>query len=132
MADKLGHYNMMTIMAALTSILILALWIPSSGNAAVIVFAALFGAASGSGISLSPVLVAHSSPMPEIGTRTGVAFAIAGIATLTGSPIGGAIITAQNGSYLGTKIFGGVSCAVGTLLFIAARVALVGPRKRRV
>lgn len=120
---------MMTAMAALTSILILALWIPSSGNAAVIVFSAIFGAASGSGISLSPVLVAHSSPMPEIGTRTGMAFAMAAVATLTGSPIGGAIIGAQNGSFVGAKIFGGVSCAIGTLLFVAARIALVGPKK---
>lgn len=129
LADKVGYYNMMTLMGTLTSLLILAVWIPSSGNAAIVVFAALFGAASGSGISLSPVLVAHSSPMPEIGTRTGVAFAMAGIATLTGAPIGGAIIGDQHGSYLGTKVFGGVTCAVGTLLFVAARVALVGPRK---
>lgn len=130
MADKLGHYNMMTIMSAFTFILILGLWIPGTSEKAIVAFTVLFGIASGSGISLSPVLVAQISPMQEIGTRSGISFAIAGVASLTGSPIGGAIITATNGSYLGTKIFGGVSSAIGTCFFIASRIAFAGFKGR--
>ncbi|KAK4676345.1 hypothetical protein QC764_510550 [Podospora pseudoanserina] len=131
MADKLGHFNVMIIMAAFTSILILAVWLPSSGDAAIITFAVLFGIGSGAGIGLTPVLIASISPIQQIGARTGTAFSIASIAALTGSPIGGAILTSANGAFQSTKIFGGVACAVGTLLFIAARVALVGVKPKK-
>jgi MFS family permease len=131
MADKVGHYNMMIAMSAFTAVTILAIWIPAAGNAASIVFAVFFGIASGAGIGLSPVLIAHVSPIQQIGTRTGAAFAISALAALTGSPIGGAIINASNGSFQNTKIFGGVSCAIGTMLFIASRVALAGWKKGR-
>ncbi|KXX78516.1 putative transporter MCH4 [Madurella mycetomatis] len=93
-ADKVGHYNMMIAMAGLTGVLVLALWIPASGNAATIVFTALFGIASGAGIGLTPVLIAHISPIQQIGTRTGTCYSIAALAALTGSPIGGAILAA--------------------------------------
>ncbi|RYO95280.1 hypothetical protein DL766_002265 [Monosporascus sp. MC13-8B] len=57
-ADKVGHFNVMIVMGALTSILILRLWLPSTGNAPVILFAALFGVSPGAGISLTPALYA--------------------------------------------------------------------------
>ncbi|RMZ86348.1 hypothetical protein DV736_g6427, partial [Chaetothyriales sp. CBS 134916] len=128
LADKVGHYNVMITMSAFTSLLILAMWLPGSGNAATIVFAALFGIASGAGIGLTPVLCAHISPIKDIGVRTGTAFSISALAALTGSPIGGEIITQSHGSFQNTKIFGGVACAIGTGLFIASRVS-VGGRK---
>ncbi|KAK0654184.1 putative monocarboxylate transporter [Cercophora samala] len=131
MADKLGHFNMMIVMAAFTSILILGVWLPSSGDGAIITFAVLFGIGSGAGIGLTPVLIASISPLQQIGARTGTAFSIASLAALTGSPIGGAILTSANGAFQSTKIFGGVACAVGTLLFIAARVALVGWKPKK-
>ncbi|KAJ3959585.1 hypothetical protein N0V92_003801 [Colletotrichum tropicale] len=132
LADKVGHFNMMITMSFLTMILILAFWLPATGNAADITFAALFGVASGAGIGLTPVLVAHISPIQDIGVRTGAAYAVASIAALTGSPIGGAIISSSRGSFQNTKIFGGVCCAVGVALFIAARVALVGWKPQKV
>lgn len=107
-------------------VLIVAMWLPATGNAAEITFAALFGVASGAGIGLIPVLIAHISPIQDIGTRTGTAYAISSFATLTGSPIGGALISSSHGSFQNTKIFGGLCCAVGLVLFIASRVSLVG------
>lgn len=131
MADKVGHYNIMIAMSAFTTVLLLALWIPAEGNAATIVFTALFGVASGAGIGLTPVLIAHISPLQQIGTRTGACFSIAALAALTGSPIGGAILdAAADGSYRSTKIFGGVSCAVGTLLFVLSHLAQGGWRRK--
>ncbi|KAI1372124.1 MFS general substrate transporter [Hypoxylon crocopeplum] len=126
LADKVGHFNMMILMSAFTTVLILAVWLPTSGNAAAIVFAALFGISSGAGIGLTPVLCAHISPIDEINIRSGTAFSISAFAALTGSPIGGQIIIQSLGSFDNVKIFGGVSCAIGTLLFIAARLAQGG------
>ncbi|KAK4196127.1 major facilitator superfamily domain-containing protein [Triangularia verruculosa] len=131
MADKLGPFNMMIIMAAFTTILILGVWLPSSGDAAIITFAVLFGIGSGAGVGLSPVLIASISPLQQIGARTGIAFGCASLAALTGSPIGGAIFTSSNGAFQSTKVFGGVACAIGTLLFIAARVSLVGFKPKK-
>jgi predicted MFS family arabinose efflux permease len=126
LADKFGHFNMMITMSALTAILILTVWLPTSGNAASITFAAFFGVASGAGISLTPVLCAHLSPIQDIGVRSGTAFSISAIAALTGSPIGGAILAQSEGNFANTKIFGGVTCIIATLLFIASRIATAG------
>lgn len=125
-ADKVGRFNVMIVMSSLTTILILALWLPATGHAAIIVFAALFGIASGAGIGLTPALCAQVSPIQEIGVRTGTVFTIAAFAALTGSPIGGQIIADTHGSFRYAIVFGGVSCGLGTALFIAARISHAG------
>lgn len=132
MADKVGHFNVMIVMGASTTILILALWLPSSGNAPIILFAALFGISSGAGISLTPVLCAKLSPIRDIGVRTGTVFTISAYAGLTGSPIGGAIISGSGGSFTNAIAFGGVACAIGTMLFVASRIAFAGWRMAKI
>ena len=131
-ADKVGHFNVMIVMGALTTILILGLWLPSDGNAPIIVFAALFGVSSGAGISLTPALCARLSPIQDIGVRTGTVFTISAFAGLTGSPIGGAIISHSGGSFDNAIAFGGITCAIGTVLFVATRIAFVGWRPARI
>jgi MFS family permease len=125
-ADKVGLFNVMIVMATLTSVLVLGLWIPATGDAAIIAFAALFGISSGAGISLTPALCAKLSPIREIGVRTGTVFTISAFAGLTGSPIGGAIIASSGGNFTYAITFGGVTCAIGTLLFMATRIASFG------
>lgn len=119
---------MMIIMATFTTILILALWLPATGNVPLIIFAALFGIGSGAGIGLTPVLCASVSPIKDIGVRTGTIFAVASIAALTGSPLGGRIITDSKGDFKNTITFGGVSCAISVLLFVAARIVVGGAK----
>ena len=122
----------MILMSGFTTILILALWLPATGNAPIIIFAVLFGISSGAGISLTPALCAQISPIKEIGVRTGVAFSLASFAALTGPPIGGQIIADSLGSFRNTAVFGGVSCAVGTTLFVVARVTLAGVKVTKI
>ncbi|KAF6227087.1 hypothetical protein HO133_008528 [Letharia lupina] len=132
-ADKVGRFNVMVVMSSFTTILILALWLPATGNAAIIVFAALFGIASGAGIGLTPALCAQVSPIQEIGIRTGTIFTIAAFAALTGSPIGGQIIgDTHDGSFRYAKVFGGVSCAIATVLFIVTRINLAGVKMTKI
>jgi hypothetical protein len=131
-ADKVGHFNVMIAMGALTSILILGLWLPSTGNAPIILFAALFGVSSGAGISLTPALCAKLSPIRDIGVRTGTVFTISAFAGLTGSPVGGAIISGSGGSFTNAIAFGGAACAIGTMLFVASRIAFVGWRLAKI
>jgi len=124
--DKVGRFNTMIAFCALTTILILAMWIPANTNAIFVAFAPLFGFASGAAIGLTPALIAQISEIKDIGTRTGAAFGVAAIAALTGTPIGGALIVEDHGKFLHAKLFAGIMCAVGVALFIAARVCLVG------
>jgi hypothetical protein len=72
-ADKLGRFNVMIVMSAFTSIQILAFWLPSSSNAAIVVFAILFGVGSGAGIGLTPALCASIARIGKIGVYTGIA-----------------------------------------------------------
>jgi MFS family permease len=120
----------MITMAISTSVVILALWLPATGNAPLIVFAALYGFVSGAGISLVPAICASIAPLQEIGTRTGLSIAIASFAALTGAPIGGKIVSDDRGSFKYTKVFSGVSCLIGTALFVLTRYIHAGKAKK--
>ena len=125
----MGRYNVIIFITALSAIVTLAVWIPASNStAAIIVFAVLFGFSSGGFISLAPALIAQISDIRQIGVRTGTAFAVQSFGALTGSPIAGAIVAAQNGSYLGLKLFCGVTMAAGMLVYIIARFVQVGTK----
>ena len=109
---------------SLTTILILGMWIPASSNAAIIVFAALFGFTSGSIVSVIPACVASLSDVRQIGVRTGTLFTFVAVAVLCGSPIGGQLIAIDNGSFVKLQIFAGVMCAAGSVVFIVLRMVL--------
>lgn len=125
-ADKVGRFNVMLAMTTLSAILVLALWLPARGNAALITFAALFGITSGAIIGLGPVLIVQISPMSELGYRVGTVLAFAAVGTLTSPPIGGAIAASDGGSYTYTCVFSGVSFLLGTTGLAALRVRLSG------
>lgn len=116
----------MIITTGFSAIIVLALWLPSSGNAPVIVFSALYGFSSGAFVSLGPSLVAQISPIQQIGVRSGTMFLAVAFAGLTGNPIGGALVGKDNGGFLYLQIFCGVTMFVGTLGFIASRWVLAG------
>nr|WNT93880.1 putative MFS transporter [Emericellopsis sp.] len=125
LGDKVGRYNVFVVVCYLSSIWILALWIPDSSNTGIIVFAALFGFTSGAYISLISPLVAQVSPMAEIGWRMGLVFAISSVGALTTSPISGAIVETPSG-WWGVKVFAGIFCVAGTTFILLARVRKVG------
>ena len=110
----------------LSAILVLALWIPATGNAAIIAFAALFGFTSGAYVSLAGAMVVKISPFPEIGYRTGLLFLFASIGGLTTNPIAGAILSRDHASYTGMKVFSGAFIVAGSLLVLAARLCHTG------
>lgn len=70
-ADRLGRYNVMIVTSFLSTILVLALWLPARGNVAYILFAAFYGFSSGAFVSLAPALIAQISDIRQIGVRTG-------------------------------------------------------------
>lgn len=128
LADRIGRYNCMIVTSFLSSILVLALWLPARGNVPFILFAALFGFSSGAFVSLASALIAQISDVRQIGVRTGTMFAIISVAALVGSPTGGAIIDLEHGKYNHVAIFCGVMMLGGSCFYVAARASLAGFR----
>ncbi|KAK1493243.1 riboflavin transporter MCH5 [Colletotrichum tamarilloi] len=125
-ADKIGRYNIMIILATLTGIACLALWIPIKSNAGILVFTAAFGFLSSGLTSIGPTLIAQISDIREIGARTGTAFAFQSFGALTGSPIASAIVDARGGDYLGLQLFCGFSILASAGVFASARYVQAG------
>jgi MFS family permease len=111
----------MIITTGFSSIIVLALWLPSAANAPILVFCVLYGFSSGAFVSLGPSLIAQISPIREIGTRTGTFFLFVAIGGLTGNPIGGALVAADKGNFLYLQLFCGLAMSVGTLIYVASR-----------
>ncbi|KAI0475571.1 major facilitator superfamily domain-containing protein, partial [Xylariaceae sp. FL0804] len=112
-ADRIGKFNTTIFIAGLSGIITLALWVPGRSTAAIFTYGAVFGFGSGGFISLLPATVAQISDLREIGVRTGVVFFFGAVGALTGSPLGGAIVAAQGGSYLGLQLFCGLVLVIG-------------------
>ncbi|KAJ5393234.1 uncharacterized protein N7487_010875 [Penicillium crustosum] len=133
LADKVGRYNMMVLTTFFSSILVLALWLPSRGNIPVIVFSALYGFGSGAFVSLAPALVAQISDLRQVGVRNGTFFSVISFAALTGAPIGGALVPdVLHGDYTRLQIFCGVVMIAGSVIFVFARGAVGGFKLNKV
>ncbi|KAK1593465.1 major facilitator superfamily transporter [Colletotrichum navitas] len=131
-ADKIGRYNVMVFITLVSAVFCLGLWIPGKNNAAIIVFLVVFGFSSGGFISLVPACIAQISDIRQIGVRTGTAFAVQSFGALTGSPIAGAIVASQGGSYLGLQLFCGLVMLASVFVFFCARTVQVGWHLRKI
>ncbi|KND92957.1 putative transporter MCH4 [Tolypocladium ophioglossoides CBS 100239] len=125
-ADKIGRYNVMIVITFISALFCLAVWTPVNNTAGILVFMIIFGFSSGGFISLGPTLIAQIVDIRQIGTSVGTALAIQSFGALTGSPIGGAIVAAQNGSFLGLQLFCGFAMLTGSLTFLVARYTQAG------
>ncbi|KAH8163983.1 hypothetical protein CIB48_g4269 [Xylaria polymorpha] len=108
-ADRLGRFNTIILVSVLSAIITLALWVP--------------GNTTGTTIGLRCHL--RISDLREIGTRSGTLLFVGSLGALTGSPIAGAIVTAQNGGYLGLKLFNGFTLLFGAVFLVLARAVQV-------
>ncbi|KXJ85446.1 major facilitator superfamily domain-containing protein [Microdochium bolleyi] len=130
LADIIGRYNTTTLLLGTSSLLTLALWLPGvHSQDALIAYAVLFGFASGAIFSLAPACVAQVSKIREVGTRTGIAFALGGVGVLVSPLIAGAILDFMGGrDYMGLQLFCGLEMLGGMACFGAARVRQGGWR----
>ncbi|KAM6522808.1 hypothetical protein FALCPG4_012423 [Fusarium falciforme] len=121
-ADRFGTFNTMCITAFICAAFILTLWLTADGEEVrTTSFTILFGFWSGAAISLTPVCVSQVCKIEDYGKRNGTAFFIASFGALTGIPIAGAILEANNGSYWGLIVFAGVLYTAAFAAFVFAR-----------
>ncbi|KFY01139.1 hypothetical protein V490_01068 [Pseudogymnoascus sp. VKM F-3557] len=130
--DKHGRFNVMIAMCAFSALVLLVMWLPGTllaprSAAVYVVTSLLYGFASGAFVGMVPALLGQISPdITKIGVRQGVLFTCISVATLTGSPIAGAILSQQQGTFWGLQVFAGVMMVACVLFLILARFTLVG------
>ncbi|KAL8703130.1 MAG: hypothetical protein Q9201_003689 [Fulgogasparrea decipioides] len=126
-ADRLGRFNTMIATVFLCLISVLGVWLNVDGSIpGLCVFGILFGFASGSNISLTPVCVGQLCEPEVFGRWYGTCYTVVSIGCLTGIPIGGQILSTNGGDYWGLIVFTGMCYAGGLVCFGIARVLKVG------
>lgn len=129
LADKVGVFNTVMAAALLSAVSCLAIWLPfGSSTAGVVVFCVLFGIASGTVISVTPVCVGQLCKTQEYGRYCATAYAAASFACLIGIPTGGAIIQANGGEYYGLIITTGMVYLGAFVVFYAIKMTVHGWR----
>jgi MCP family monocarboxylic acid transporter-like MFS transporter 10 len=80
-------------MTVLSGLLCLFLWLLSHSLLVLVLFAGLYGFATSSVTSLPASVIGQITPEDSLGARIGAFFSVIALASLVGSPIGGALIT---------------------------------------
>ncbi|KAK2784632.1 hypothetical protein FQN53_008350 [Emmonsiellopsis sp. PD_33] len=131
-ADRLGRFNTMIITGYLSAILVLAVWLPARGTVPILIFGGLYGFTSGTFVSLGPALIAQISDVRQIGVRTGSMFFFTSLASLTGNPIGGALVgNISQPTFWKMQVFSGVVMLAGSTFFVLARIKLGGMQLKK-
>lgn len=94
-ADQLGRLNFLYPMVIISGILCLAMWLLAHNIQTVVAFVSLYGFCSGVFISVTNSAVSQILPKEVQGARQGAFFVLTAVATLIGSPIGGALIKTE-------------------------------------
>lgn len=132
LADRhFGPMNVLIPTALLSGVLIFS-WIAVDSYSGIIAFVVVYGYVAAGVQSLFPATLSSlTTDLSKMGTKVGMVFTIYGLATLTGAPLAGALITGDGGRYLHGQVFGGVVMVCGSLVLVAARTATVGRRLRK-
>lgn len=121
-ADQIGSLNTIIPMSSIAAVMGLA-WIGIRNEAGAIVFAVIYGYASGALVSLSPTVLAGLTPnMSTLGTRMGMCFVFSGMGLLIGNPIAGALLDLERGVFWKAQLFSAMTVIAGSALFLVLRV----------
>ena len=123
LADKYtGPANMMIPFVLLSSISLYC-WPSIHSQGGLFAFATVYGMFSSAVNALFPTALASlTTDMTKMGTRMGMIYTTIAFATLTGTPIAGAIVGSAGG-YLGMELFAASLLMIGALFLISARLA---------
>lgn len=132
-ADRFGRFNTMLVTVLLCIVATFALWLPARGNVALVtVYAVVFGFASGSNISLTPICVGQLCETKEFGRYYATSYTIVSLGSLSGLPIARALISAAGGRYWAVIVFIGVCYVAAFASFASVRVMRVGWGTRKI
>ncbi|KAL4927112.1 MCT family MFS transporter [Aspergillus undulatus] len=128
-ADHVGRFNTLIVTVALCLVCNACLWLPAGESVPVmIVYCVIFGFASGSNISLTPVCISQLCKIEHYGRYYATSYTIVSFGTLTGMPIAGEILARCNGDYWGLITYTICCYAAGLICVTAAKFIHVGWR----
>ncbi|KAF3384848.1 Riboflavin transporter MCH5 [Penicillium rolfsii] len=125
LADHIGSINTAIPISFSAAVLAFA-WIGIRNEAGTIVFAILYGFASGTVVSLAPTILARlTSNMSILGTRMGMANVFGGLGLLIGNPIAGALLDIEGRVFWKGQLFSAVMVILGTASWLFLRISKV-------
>lgn len=126
-ADYVGTLNMQTIFISASAVLSLSL-IAIRNVKGILAFCVLYGFFTGTFVSLpAPTVASLSKNMAQLGARLSMAFMAAGVGSLVGSPIAGAILSTNGGNNWNMlQLWSGALLVLSALCMLGARIAKVG------
>jgi predicted MFS family arabinose efflux permease len=132
-ADRaLGPINTITI-SSLTTGIITFCWVAVKTRDGLWAFAAFFGLFAAGIQSLFPACLASLTPdLQKRGSRMGMGFAVAGIASLTGTPLGGVLVQDDEGGFLYAQMWAGASLITAAIMLAASRYVQAQSRVKNV
>ncbi|KAL8928611.1 MAG: hypothetical protein Q9208_001845 [Pyrenodesmia sp. 3 TL-2023] len=102
-------------------------WAAVTSKSGLVGFSVVYGLFAAGIQSLFPATTSSlTTEIKKTGVRMGMIFSIVSFASLTGSPLAGALIQKRNGSYLYAQMFAGSVMFCGCLTLVAARLAKTG------
>ncbi|KAF2773276.1 MFS general substrate transporter [Teratosphaeria nubilosa] len=121
-ADKFGQLNLLVPTLLCLNITAWS-WLAVSSTPGLYAFTVVYGLLNGTFQSLMPSTVAKLTPrLDMVGTRLGMAFGVLSFAALTGPPIGGAIVSAMGGRYVGALCWAAAFGTAGWVFVFWARM----------
>lgn len=132
LANHVGTINVV-IPAVLLSMIMTFVWIGITSLAGIIVFAIIYGFASGAYVSLQTAAVARlTKDIRLLGGRLGMVFFCGGVGALIGNPIAGTLLGHGSHTYWKAQVFAGCMIVAAAICVGLCRHALVGFRPCRV
>jgi predicted MFS family arabinose efflux permease len=123
-ADHVGTLNVYIPLALLSAVSMYC-WTAVDSTIGLYVWTSLYGIVGGGLQGLFLAVVGSITKDPSrLGTRMGMATTIVSFASLTGTPITGAIVDAQNHSYVGAQVFSATCLLLGMAFAMASRAVL--------
>ncbi|KAI1778901.1 MFS general substrate transporter [Hypoxylon cercidicola] len=126
-ADKIGAFNTNMISLCVTIFSCYVVWLPfGHTTAGLVMFALMFGFATGNNISITPVCVGKLCHTRNYGRYYATCYTVVSIAVLLSLPVAGTIVKATDGNYWGLILFTGLTQIIALVAMYAAKVASVG------
>lgn len=123
LADRVGALTVLVPTAGAGG-LIMFTWLAVDRKGAFYAWAAISGIILGGIQAVFPsALASLTADSSKQGTRIGMIFTMVSFSVLSGPPIGGALVSALGGRYLGGQVFSGCCLTLGTAFLFAAREA---------
>ncbi|KAJ6013847.1 hypothetical protein N7540_008438 [Penicillium herquei] len=123
-ADRIGSLNTVMPVNLIATIMAFA-WMGIHNEAGAIVFACIYGFASGAIVSLPTTILLRLSPnLAIVGTRMGMAFTCAGLGLLIGNPIAGALLNLEKAMFWKAQLFCAIMVVTGLAFFIWLRLLM--------